>query len=198
MKGAKIMRILMSGFEPFGGQERNPSWEAVALLPKEIEGAEICRCQLPVVFGRAAEVLLDEVRKLHPEIIIMVGVAQGRKAVTPEKIAVNYQDARIPDNAGQTMHACPIDPNGADGIFTRLNAEAMVEAVKAAGLPCQLSLTAGAYVCNDLFYRVSSAQEALGYRCIFVHVPGLDILIPQQDAQALEAMVRAVVLEAKD
>lgn len=142
--------------------------------------------------------LLDEVRKLHPEIVIMVGVAQGRKAVTPEKIAVNYQDARIPDNAGQIMHACPIDPNGADGIFTRLNAEAMVEAVKAAGLPCQLSLTAGAYVCNDLFYRVSGAQDALGYRCIFVHVPGLDILTPQQDAQALEAMVRAAVREAKD
>lgn len=179
------MRILFSGFEPFGGMADNPSWEAVRRLPARLEAAEIRRARLPVAFGQAAEALLAEARRLRPEIIIMVGVAQGRQAVTPEKLAINYQDARIPDNAGQSPKARRIDPAGPDGVMTRLSVEAMVDALAAAGLPGKLSLSAGAYVCNDLYYRVLLQEASLGCRCAFIHVPGTEALSEERAARAL-------------
>lgn len=184
------MRILFSGFEPFGGMAENPAWEAVRRLPERLDGAEIHRVRLPVVFGRAAEALLGEARRVRPEIIMMVGVAQGRQAVTPEKLAINYQDARLPDNAGQSPKARRIDQGGPDGIMTRLPVEAMVEAIAAAGLPGKLSLSAGAYVCNDLYYRLLRREGELGCRCVFIHVPGEDVLPADRAALALEACAR--------
>lgn len=179
------VRILFSGFEPFDGMAVNPSWEAVRLLPERIGPAQVHRVRLPVVFGQAAEILLAEAARLRPEVVILVGVAQGRRGVTPEKIAINYQNARIADNAGHAPQAQPIAADGPDGIITHLPAEAMVSAMQDAGLPAQLSLSAGAYVCNDLYYRTALQEAALGYRCIFVHVPGTEVLAPEQAAEAL-------------
>lgn len=187
------MRILFSGFEPFGGMATNPSWEAVQLLPEHIGSAEVHRVRLPVVFGHGAEMLAAEAARLRPEHIIMVGVAQGRDAVTPEKLAINYQDARIPDNAGNAPHAQPVIPNGPDGIMTRLPAEAMVAAIQAAGLPGRLSLSAGAYVCNDLYYRTILRETALGCRCIFIHVPGTEVISPERAAAALRICAEVAV-----
>lgn len=189
------MRILFSGFEPFGGMADNPSWEAVRRLPARLREAEICRMRLPVVFGQAGEALLAEARRLRPAFIIMAGVAQGRQAVTPEKLAINYQDARIPDNAGQSPKAQQIDPAGPDGIMTRLPVEAMVDTLAAAGLPGKLSLSAGAYVCNDLYYRVLRQEVTLGYRCVFIHVPGMEILSADQAAKALALCAQTLIAQ---
>lgn len=181
------MSILLSGFEPFGGVAVNPSWEAVKLVPGTICGREVHRLQLPVVYGRAAEMLLAEVHRLQPEIVLCCGVAAGREGVTPELVAINYRQARIPDNAGQHFTGEPIRPGGETAWMTRLPVNAMVEAIRALGIPASLSLSAGAYVCNDLYYHLLEAESAAGCRGLFVHVPDAEKVSPEQAARALTA-----------
>ncbi len=164
------MKVLITGFEPFDKAEKNPSWEAVKLLP---ESHKIVKIELPVVFEKAAELLWDEVIKNKPDAIIMVGVAGNRDAITPEVIAVNIDDARIPDNDGSSPQWQKIDENGPDGIFSSLPVKDMVEKMGENGIKASLSYTAGAYVCNDLFYRTLNniKKNGLDIRAGFIHVP---------------------------
>jgi len=187
------MSILLSGFEPFDGAVVNPSWEAVQRVPEEICGHRVHRLQLPVVYGGAAERLLTEVRRLQPEIVLCCGVAAGREGVTPELVAINYRQARIPDNAGQHYTGEPIRPGGETAFMTRLPVNAMVEALRAMGIPASLSLSAGAYVCNDLYYHLLEAEAETGCRGLFVHVPGMDRVGPEDAARALTACVETAI-----
>ena len=164
-------KIIVTGFQPFGGDSVNPSYEAVQLLPDAIEGFEIVKMELPVVFGRAAEELLAAIEKIRPAAVISVGQAGGRDAVTPELIAVNLMNARIPDNDGNQPLWEPISEGAPDGIFSRLPVKDFVDAITAAGLPAKLSYSAGAYVCNDLFYRILNATKDSGLPFGFIHVP---------------------------
>lgn len=170
--------ILISGFEPFGGESVNPSFEAVRRLPDEIGGIRLVKTELPVAFARAAELLLEQIREIGPDAVIAVGQAGGRAALTPELIAVNIQNGRIPDNDGKQPAWAPILEGGPDGIFSRLPVREMAAAVNEAGIRAELSFSAGAYVCNDLMYRVLAATEESGLPFGFIHVPYL----PEQTA----------------
>ena len=140
-------KVLVSGFEPFGGAKLNPSELLVHELNKiEFNEIELSTVILPVEFDRAVDVLLRKVKELKPEIVIAFGQAEGRTAITPEKIAINLDDARIPDNSGDQRKNQVIDEGGSDGYFSTLPIEAMVDAMKAVGYPAEISLSAGAFV----------------------------------------------------
>lgn len=187
------MPVLLTGFEPFDGASVNPSWEAVSLVPEEIAGRRVHRLQLPTVFGRAAELLRQEIARLRPELVICCGVANGRTAVTPELVAVNYRFARIPDNAGQSFSGVPIAPEGPAAYMTRLPVHEMVAAIQAEGIPAHLSLSAGAYVCNDVYYALLGCEEEYGHRGLFVHVPGTEAVDAARAARAIAACIACSV-----
>lgn len=187
------MSILLTGFEPFGGADVNPSWEAVQRVPDAVCGREVRRMRLPVAYQQAAELLLAEIRRLRPELVICTGVAGGRSGVTPELVALNYRWAAIPDNAGQSFSGAPVIPGGETALMTRLPVHAMVDAIRAEEIPARLSLSAGAYVCNDVYYHLLHNEAELGYRGLFVHVPDEAALCPESAAQALTACIRAAL-----
>ena len=174
------MKILVTGFDPFGGEAVNPAWEAVSRLPAETGGAEIVKLQVPTMFGRAPEAVLREVERLRPDFVISVGQAAGRTAITPERIAINCEEASIPDNAGFQPAGGPVVEGGPDGYFSLLPVKEMAAAIQAAGLPGKVSNTAGTYVCNHLMYHILHACHTRypGMRSGFIHVP----CIPEQQA----------------
>ncbi len=186
------MPILITGFEPFGGAAVNPSWEAVQHVPDEILGHRVHRLQLPVVYGRAAEEMLAEVRRLRPCLVICCGVAASRNAVTPELFALNYRMAAIPDNAGQSCSGEPILPGSENALMTDLPVHNMVAAIREKGIPASPSVCAGTYVCNDVYYHLLRARS-LGYRGLFVHVPDTKAVDAQQGAVALTACIETAL-----
>ncbi|WP_044932580.1 pyroglutamyl-peptidase I [Butyrivibrio sp. AC2005] len=168
-----MKKVIVSAFEPFDNVKTNPSYEAAKLLPKRIGEADIEVIRLPVVFGVAASLLAKRIEELRPDAIIMLGVAGTRTKITPEVIAVNINDARIPDNKGNSPRFEKIDTAGDDGIFSTLPVTEMVEEMTKEGLSSELSYTAGAYVCNDLFYRIMNylKTKGLSIPAGFIHVP---------------------------
>ena len=179
------MTILITGFEPFGGDSVNPSWEAVRRLPDTVGDIRVCRLQLPVVFGLCGQTLAQAVEEIRPDAVICCGVAKGRTEVTPELLAVNWRMGTIADNAGVRYEGEKIASDGPDAIMTTLPVNRMVEAIRQAGLPGRLSLSAGAYVCNDLYYALMRGQERYGYRGLFIHVPAESELPLSDTARAL-------------
>ena len=187
------MSILLTGFEPFDGASVNPSWEAVLRVPATVAGHAVHRLRLPVVYQQAAEEMLAEIRRVKPEIVICCGVAAGRGGVTPELVALNYRWARIPDNAGQLFSGTPILPQGENALMTSLPVHRMVEAIRAKEIPAWLSLSAGAYVCNDLYYHLLLHAEEMGYRGLFVHVPEEKDVNADRAALALTACLETAL-----
>lgn len=187
------MTILLTGFEPFGGADMNPSWEAVRLVPDCIGGYAIHRLCLPVEYGRAASILREEIARLRPEIVVSVGVANGRKAVCPELVAVNYRFASIPDNAGVSHKGDPIAPGGSAAYMTTLPVHDMIASMTESGIPAHLSLSAGAYICNDVYYVLLSAEAEFGHRGLFVHVPGTDAVTVEDMARALTICLETIL-----
>ena len=179
------MSILSTGFEPFGGAQVNPSWEAVQCVPETVCGRRIHRLMLPTVYGRAADMLLAEIRRVQPEVVICCGVAGGREGVTPELVAINYRQSRIPDNAGQSFAGVSIDPASDAAFMTSLPVNGMVEALRRAGIPAYLSLSAGAYVCNDVYYALLRSEAELGHHGLFLHVPAAEVVNAEQAARAI-------------
>lgn len=167
----KTHSLLITGFEPFGGEEINPSWEAVSRLPDEINGYTLTKLRIPVVFGEAAEAVFAVADKIKPDAILCVGQAGGRSAITPELVAINLRYAKIPDNKGQEPKDKPIVTVGNEAYFSTLPARRMAEAISAAGIASQLSYSAGAYVCNDLLYTLLHRYQNTQTRVGFVHIP---------------------------
>lgn len=167
------MKILVTGFEPFGGAAINPALEAVRRLPDAVAGAEVVKAELPVVFGRDQEVLAAAVAEHAPDAVVCIGQAGGRTHITPEFVGINYAHARIPDNDGNQPIAQPIAADGPDAYFTTLPVHAMVERMRAAGIPAAVSYTAGTYCCNEMLYAVlhMCATAYPGMRGGFIHVP---------------------------
>ena len=167
------MRVLLTGFEPFGGAATNPSGEVVQRLAASGHpGVELATAVLPVAFAESGERLRQAVDAHRPDVIIALGLAEGRTGITPERVAINLDDARIADNAGAQPTDELIEPQGPDGRFTTLPVKAIVDALQHAGLPASVSLSAGSYVCNHVFYVLQSlAAERPGLRSGFVHVP---------------------------
>ena len=167
------MKILVTGFDPFGGEKVNPALEAVKSLPSEIHGAEVYWVEIPTVFYKAAEVLETAIVRFEPDAVLCIGQAGGRTSLTPERVAINQDDARIPDNQGNQPIDTPIRLDGEAAYFSTLPIKAMVQAIKEVGLPATVSNTAGTFVCNHLMYQALYLVDKKfpHMRAGFMHIP---------------------------
>ncbi|EQB86969.1 pyroglutamyl-peptidase [Clostridium punense] len=172
------MKVLVTGFEPFGGEKINPSLEAVKMLPEIIAGADIIKASIPVVFGKSIEKLDELIEKERPQVVICVGQAGGRFELSVERVAINIDDARIPDNAGNQPVDERIFEDGEAAYFATLPIKAMVEEMRAGSVPSAVSNTAGTYVCNNIMYGLLylAHKKYPGLKGGFIHVP----FIPEQ------------------
>lgn len=185
-------KLLITGFDPFGGASINPAWEAVKLLPEQIVDFEVHKLEIPTVFGLATETVLKTAAEVHPDVILCIGQAGGRASVTPERIGVNIRDAKIPDNAGNQPEGQFVAENGPAAFFSSVPVMAMADAIRAAGLPGQVSNSAGAFVCNDTLYGLLHHYAGTQVKVGFIHVPWL----PEQGTPSLELEKTAAALEA--
>ena len=195
-----MQTLLITGFDPFGGADINPSWEAVKQLPDTIGQFRLHKLQLPTIFGKAAETVLACADTLQPDVIVCIGQASGREAVTPERIAVNIRDSSLrslPDNAGHIASGEPCHPEGPPAYFSALPADKMAQAIRNAGLPGAVSNTAGTFVCNDTLYLLLHHFAQTQTRAGFIHIPqlpqqGSPSLSLDQITQALTAAINAL------
>ena len=166
-----MKKLLITGFEPFGGEVISPSWEAVVRLPDEVGDYSLSKKRIPVLFGRAAEAVMRAAEEIHPDVIICVGQAGGRDAITPELIGINLRYASIPDNGGASPQDEAISAMGESAYFSTLPVRKMAEAIKAVGIPAKVSYSAGAYVCNDVLYTLLERYSTSSTRVGFIHIP---------------------------
>lgn len=173
-------RVLVTGFEPFGGERVNPSWLiAKALGGQTVDGVPVRAARLPCVFGEALQALDRALARHRPTLVLCLGQAGGRCDLSIERVAINVDDARIPDNAGAQPVDVPVVADAPAGYFSTLPIKAMVAAMREAGLPASVSHTAGTFVCNHVFYGLMHRlQQRPGVRGGFMHVP----LLPEQAA----------------
>lgn len=186
-----MKKLLITGFDPFGGATINPAWEAVKLLPDQIGEYELCKLQIPTVFAKAAALVVEKAEQVQPDVILCVGQAGGRGAVTPERIGVNIRDARIKDNEGNQPRGEFVAADGPAAYFSTVNVKAMAAAAEQAGYPATVSNSAGAFVCNDVLYSVLHHYALSAVKVGFIHVPWL----PEQGEPSLPLEKTAAVLE---
>lgn len=199
------MKLLLTAFDPFGGSDINPAQEAVKLVPDQIGDVEVIKLEVPTIFHESIKTVAAAMEKERPDVVLCIGQAGGRYDVTPERVAINVDDARIPDNAGNQPVDVPVFSDGAPAYFSNLPVKAMVQGIRESGLPSSVSNTAGTFVCNHLMYGVLYYidKKYPEMRGGFVHVP----FIPQQVvknsapapymsqtdiARALEAAIKAI------
>lgn len=178
------MNILVTGFDPFGGETINPALEAVKLLPDEIEGHKIDKLEIPTVFHKSKEVVVEQLKQKEYDIVLAIGQAGGRFELTPERVGINIDDARIPDNEGNQPIDEAIQTTGASAYFSNLPVKRMTEAIKSQGVPARLSNTAGTFVCNHILYQLGylEATQFPNIKFGFIHVP----FIPEQVTDKVE------------
>ena len=171
------MKIIVTGFDPFGGEMINPSIECVKALP-EIEGVELFRVELPTVFKESANRLNEVINDVKPDAVLCVGQAGGRPWITMERIAINVDDARIPDNISQQPIDEVIQLDGEAAYFTTLPIKRIVNAIRKAGIPAEVSNTAGTFVCNHIMYQAlfAATKADKSFKAGFMHIP----FIPEQ------------------
>ena len=183
--------ILITGFEPFGNSSLNPSGEIV----KALQGEDVVTATLPVVFGEASTQLKALIDLHQPSAVICLGQAEGRKEITPERIAINLDDARIADNAGVKLTATPIIEGESDGAFSTLPISEIVAALKADDIPASISLSAGTFVCNHIFFHLQAYLKGQEVPSGFIHVPLMDeqsAEFPGLPTMPLRTMIEAV------
>lgn len=192
-----MKKILFTGFEPFGGERVNPSWEAVRLLTGEINGAEIIKASVCVEYAGSGAAIRALIDRHAPDAVVCCGQAGGRKSVTPEFCAINMDHADSPDNAGETRRYAPISKDGPAAYFTSAPVEKIVAAANAAGLACAPSFHAGAYVCNHIYYTLLDivAREKSPRMGLFIHVPYVPAQTAGRDAPSMELADIARALE---
>ncbi|WP_198085583.1 pyroglutamyl-peptidase I [Variovorax sp. E3] len=193
------LRVLLTGFDPFEGEVLNPSWEAVRSLDGwEVGRATVHARQVPCVLGEAIDALAHAMDELQPQLVLCIGQAGGRAEFTPERIAINVDDFRVPDNAGHQPIDVPVVRGGPDAYFSTLPVKAIVRELRAAGVPASVSNSAGTFVCNHIFYGLMhriATHPLPGVRGGFIHIPYL----PEQAARfagapsmSLETLVKAL------
>ena len=167
------MNVLITGFDPFGGESINPAYEAVKKLPDKIQTANIIKLEIPTVFHDCAKLLDEAIKQYQPDLVICVGQAGGRTCITPEFVGINYMDARIPDNKGNQPLQSKIKEDGPDAYFTKLPVKAICEELKASGIPAAISYSAGTYVCNYIMYSLLYLIDTKypNMKGGFIHVP---------------------------
>ena len=185
-----MKKLLITGFDPFGGASVNPSWMAVSRLPDRVGEYELCKLEIPTVFGKAARVVLERAGEFGPDVILCVGQAGGRASVTPERIGVNIRDGRICDNEGNQPRGEFVADDGPAAYFATVPACSMADAMEQAGIPATVSKSAGAFVCNDVLYSLLHHYDGTDVRVGFIHVP----FVPEQaePSMPLERIVAAL------
>ncbi|MBQ8595392.1 MAG: pyroglutamyl-peptidase I [Oscillospiraceae bacterium] len=187
-----MKKLLITGFEPFGGEKINPSWEAVKLLPDVIGDFELTKIEIPVVFGKAAETVIKKAEEIIPDAIICVGQAGGRTGVTPEMVAINLRFASIPDNEGNQPKDVPCVECGENAYFSTLPVRKITSAISEADIPCSVSYSAGTYVCNDLIYHVLHRYKGTETKACFIHVPFIPEQTNDKPSLPLETIAKAL------
>jgi pyroglutamyl-peptidase len=193
-----MKRVLLTGFEPFGGESINPALEAI----RELEGTvtekyEINVWEIPTVFNKSLDVLAKAISETQPDIVICIGQAGGRSAITVERVAINVNDARIPDNDGSQPIDTPVVEGGPVAYWSTLPIKAMVEDMNERGIPASVSQTAGTFVCNHLFYGLMNLLASMNnsIKGGFIHIPFLPeqaVKNPSQPSMALETIVKGL------
>ena len=198
------MKILVTGFDPFGGEPTNPAIESVKRIDDNIEGSEIIKLEIPTVFHKAADVVEEKIKEVKPDVVLSIGQAGGRYGITVERVAINQDDARIEDNEGKQPIDVAIREDGAPAYFSTLPIKAMVEEIKKENLPASVSNTAGTFVCNHIMYQDLYLAEKYGnIKAGFIHVPFLtEQVVDKKDTasmsledivKGLNAAIRAIV-----
>ena len=193
------MKVLITGFDPFGGESINPALEAVKKLPDTIEGAEIIKLEIPTVFRKSLEKIEENIIKLNPDVVISIGQAGGRFGITPERVAINIDDARIPDNETNQPIDIPIFEDGDTAYFTTLPIKAMVKEMQDNGIPSSVSNTAGTFVCNHVMYGVlyMAAKKYPNIKAGFIHVPYIPSQVvtkQNQPSMSTEDIIKGLTL----
>lgn len=167
------MKVLLTAFDPFGGEPINPALEAVKLVSDKVGDVDVIKLEVPTVFGKSIDTVAAAMEKEKPDAVLCIGQAGGRYDLTPERVAINQDDARIKDNEGNQPIDTPIFRDGAPAYFATLPIKAMVQAIRAAGVPSSVSNSAGTFVCNHLMYGVlyTIAKKYPGMKGGFMHVP---------------------------
>ena len=196
-KGGTARVVLVTGFDPFAGEQLNPSWEICKRLPPEIAGARIETCRAPCEFRRSIEVVAEAIERHRPMAVVSLGQAGGRTHLSVERVAINVNDARIDDNAGSKPIDEPVAANGPAAYFATLPIKAMAIAMREAGAPAEVSNTAGTYVCNHLMYGVLHylAGSGSAARAGFIHVPYAEeqaLGIAGRPSMSIDTMVKGV------
>jgi pyroglutamyl-peptidase len=193
-----VRKVLLTGFEPFGGAEVNPSWEAARSLDgTEIAGARVVAARLPVAWREALEAIAGHIDRERPDLVVSLGES-GRAEICPERIGINVSDALSGDNAGVVLTDEPVAPGGPAAYFSRLPVKEMVAAIRAAGVPAKLSNSAGTYLCNHVMYGVLDhlTRKGSDIPAGFIHVPQLPEQVAQKGKEgpsmALETQVKGV------
>ena len=205
------MKLLLTAFDPFGGSVVNPALEAVKLVADRIGDVEITKLEVPTVFGKSVDVVSAKMAEIKPDAVLCIGQAGGRYDLTPERVAINLDDARIPDNEGNQPIDKVIFADGAPAYFSNLPIKAMVTGIREAGLPASVSNTAGTFVCNHLMYGVlyHIAKSYPSVRGGFMHVPfvpsqTINLLAPapsmcrEDIARGIEAAIAAIAENETD
>ncbi len=204
------MKILLTAFDPFGSDVVNPALEAVKLVDTSLVDAEVVKLEVPTIFHRSIEVVAEAMEKERPDAVLAIGQAGGRFNLTPERVAINMDDARIPDNAGKQPIDVPVFEDGEAAYFSSLPIKAMVQAMQDAGLPAQVSNTAGTFVCNHLMYGIlyHIDKQYPDVRGGFMHVPFItEQVVERKDtpsmaladiARGIEVALQAIVENEDD
>jgi len=187
------MKIIVTGFDPFGGEKINPSIECVKALP-EIEGVELIRLELPTVFKESAKRLNEVINDVKPDAVLSVGQAGGRAGITMERIAINVDDARIPDNISQQPIDEAIQLDGEAAYFTTLPIKRIVKAIREAGISAEVSNSAGTFVCNHIMYQAlfAATKADKPFKAGFMHIPFIPEQTTDKPSLPLEESTKAV------
>ncbi len=197
-------KVLLTGFEPFGGASFNPSGAVVQAIAKRgINGIEIVTAILPVEFKRSAEMLVELISSHRPDVVISLGQAEGRDFIGPEQVAINLADGRIADNAGVKIENQSIDPSDADGYFSTLPIRAIVDAISSLGIAAKISYSAGTFICNEIFFATQSFLQESEVISGFIHLPlapnqaaefpGLPTMPIEDQVNAIEAAIKVSI-----
>lgn len=191
------MKILVTGFDPFGGESINPAYEVVKRLRDNISGAEVVKLQIPTAFNESIKKTTNKIKEINPDFVLNIGQAGGRSGITVERVAININDARIPDNLNQQPVDTKIDETGENAYFASIPIKAIVQAIRDKKIPAAVSDSAGTYVCNHIMYGVQNYihKNNLSIKAGFIHIPYLFQQVinkPNTSAMDIDTMVKAI------
>lgn len=196
------MDILVTAFDPFGGEKINPALEVVKRLDTNIGAHTITKLEIPTVFHESKDVIAQKLAQQHFDAVLAIGQAGGRFEITPERVGINIDDARIADNKGNQPIDVAIQPDGAPAYFSNLPVKTMTEAIKAEGIPAKLSNTAGTFVCNHVLYQLGYLADTQFTDLLFgfIHVPFIPEQVttkPETPSMSIDTMTKGLTAAIK-